>query len=214
MPGPDSRLDRLATDAANLMTADPDLSRAAGADRPLAVAAREPGFAALVDLILGQQVSIDAAAAMMRSLTDALDGDLAPSPFLLLDDATLRRCGFSRQKAGYARAIAAKIESGMFDPSSLDVLGDEEAGAVLMTLHGVGPWTAEAYLLFVLMRRDIFPAGDLALQAAWQDLRAQATRPDEPEMRAIAERWRPRRSAAAAVLWRHYLAIQGRTAPG
>ena len=126
---------------------------------------RRNGFATLLHIILEQQVSIDAAAAMHRRLS-SLCRPLAPEPFLALDDVTLRACGFSRQKMGYARDLAAKAAGGRFDFASLASADDEAAQAALRSLKGIGRWSAEIYLIFALGRPDIWPAADLGLQVA------------------------------------------------
>src|ERR1700751_3791588 len=129
---------------------------------------RRNGFGTLLHIILEQQVSIDAAAAMHKRLL-GLCRPLAPEAFLALDDGTLRSCGFSRQKMGYARDLAARVDSGKLDFARLDAAEDEAALAELLSLRGIGRWSAEVYLLFALGRADIWPAADLGLQVALGD---------------------------------------------
>src|SRR6185437_7308729 len=124
---------------------------------------RPASFPTLLHIILEQQVSIDAAAAMFRRLHEVCR-PLAPAPFLELDDETLKRCGFSRQKAGYARNLAHEVLAGTCDLDAIAALPDEAALAALTRLKGIGRWTAEVYLLFALGRPDIWPTGDLGLQ--------------------------------------------------
>src|SRR5690349_19065896 len=112
---------------------------------------RRNGFATLLHIILEQQVSIDAAAAMHRRLAGLCE-PLAPGPFLALDDATLRRCGFSRQKMDYARRLAASVASGAFDFARLAEADDAAALGALIGLKGIGLWSAEIYLIFALGR--------------------------------------------------------------
>lgn len=126
---------------------------------------RRNGFATLLHIILEQQVSIDAAAAMHRRLSE-LCRPLAPEAFLALDDATLRACGFSRQKAGYARYLSGLVQSGDFDFAALAEADDETAHGRLVALKGIGRWSAEIYLIFALGRPNIWPAADLGLQIA------------------------------------------------
>jgi DNA-3-methyladenine glycosylase II len=126
---------------------------------------RRNGFGTLLHIILEQQVSIDAAAKMHQRLV-GLCRPLAPVTFLALDDATLRSCGFSRQKMGYARDLAAAVERGSFDFTRLAAAQDETALADLLAIRGIGRWSAEIYLLFALGRPDIWPAADLGLQLA------------------------------------------------
>jgi DNA-3-methyladenine glycosylase II len=163
-------------------------------------------------IILEQQVSIDAAAAMHRRLS-SLCRPLAPEPFLALDDATLRACGFSRQKMGYARDLAAKVAAGRFDFAGLAAADDEKAHAALRSLKGIGRWSAEIYLIFALGRPDIWPAADLGLQVATGECFGLAGRPAEAELRRLGEAWRPWRSVAACLLWHSYLRARNRSAP-
>jgi DNA-3-methyladenine glycosylase II len=173
---------------------------------------RRNGFATLLHIILEQQVSIDAAAAMHRRLAGLCD-PLVPAPFLTLDDATLRRCGFSRQKMDYARRLAASVASGEFDFVRLAGADDAAALAALVGLKGIGRWSAEIYLIFALGRPDIWPAGDLGLQLAAAECMGLAERPSEAALRTIGEAWQPWRSVAACLFWQSYLHARGRTAP-
>jgi DNA-3-methyladenine glycosylase II len=173
---------------------------------------RRNGFGTLLHIILEQQVSIDAAAAMHKRLL-GLCRPLAPEAFLALDDGTLRSCGFSRQKMGYARDLAARVDSGKLDFARLDAAEDEAALAELLSLRGIGRWSAEVYLLFALGRADIWPAADLGLQLALGDHLRSGARLDEPETRRLGEAWRPWRSVAACLFWQSYLHARGRTAP-
>lgn len=173
---------------------------------------RRNGFGTLLHVILEQQVSIDAAAAMHKRLL-GLCRPLAPATFLALDDSTLRVCGFSRQKMGYARDLARMIDGGKFDFSRLAAAEDEVALGALLSVRGIGRWSADVYLLFALGRPDIWPAGDLGLQAAIGDHLGFGARPDEIEVRRLGEAWRPWRSVAACLFWQSYLHARGRTAP-
>ena len=173
---------------------------------------RRNGFGTLLHIILEQQVSIDAAAAMHKRLL-GLCRPLVPATFLALDDSTLRTCGFSRQKMGYARDLAQMIDSGKFDFARLDAAEDEVALGALLSVRGIGRWSADVYLLFALGRRDIWPAGDLGLQAAIGDHMGLGARLDEVEVRRLGEAWRPWRSVATCLFWQSYLHARGRTAP-
>jgi DNA-3-methyladenine glycosylase II len=184
------------------------------AGRDFEVIVRGPGFGSLVATILAQQVSVDAAAVMYRRLEETLGGEVTPGGLLKLDDATLRTCGFSRQKAGYARGIATALEGGSVELTSLGGVAPDQAIDALVGLRGVGRWTAECYLVFGLGARDVFPAGDLALLVGWQELTGLPERPTEAELRATAEGWSPHRTAAAWLLWHWYLAERGRGVPG
>jgi DNA-3-methyladenine glycosylase II len=173
---------------------------------------RRNGFGTLLHIILEQQVSIDAAAAMHKRLL-GLCRPLTPAAFLALDDSTLRSCGFSRQKMGYARDLARMVDSGKFDFTMLGAAEDEAALAALLSVRGIGRWSADVYLLFALGRPDIWPAGDLGLQMAIAEQLGQGVRPDEAETRRLGEAWRPWRSVATCLFWQSYLHARGRTAP-
>ncbi|MCB0047221.1 MAG: DNA-3-methyladenine glycosylase 2 family protein [Caldilineaceae bacterium] len=183
---------------------DPDLARIATRYGIPPLWDREPGFPTLVLLILEQQVSLASARAVFERLC-AATGSLVPERLLLLDEDGLRAIGFSRQKAGYVRGMAHAIMEGRFDPHTLSEMEDKAARAELIKLKGIGPWTADVYLLMALGRADVWPAGDLALQIAIQEVKGLAARPASSEMETLAEAWRPWRSVAARLLWQHYL---------
>lgn len=173
---------------------------------------RRNGFATLLHIILEQQVSIDAAAAMHRRLS-SFCLPLAPGPFLALDDATLRSCGFSRQKMDYARRLAKAVDSGALDFEQLDSAPDDDALAELVSLKGIGRWSAEIYLIFALGRADIWPAADLGLQLGIMECLGLDSRPSERALREMGERWQPWRSVAACIFWQSYLHARNRAAP-
>ena len=163
----------------------------------------ERGYQTLLRAIVGQQVSVAAAASMWAKLT-ALVGD-PPAPQALIDasDETLRAAGLSRMKAAYARSLAQEVLSGRLDFDNLPK-DDEEAIAHLTAVKGIGRWTAEVYLLFAEGRPDIWPAGDLAVQAGLHKLLGLDERPSEKLTRELAEGWRPHRGAAAIFTWHCY----------
>ena len=173
---------------------------------------RRNGFGTLLHIILEQQVSIDAAAAMHRRLV-GLCNPLTPKAYLALDDATLRSCGFSRHKMGYARHLARMVDGGIFDFARLAAAEDEAALAELLSIRGIGRWSAEVYLLFALGRPNIWPAGDLGLQLAIGEHLRLGVRPDEAKTRRLGEAWRPWRSVATCLFWQSYLHARGRSAP-
>ena len=173
---------------------------------------RRNGFGTLLHIILEQQVSIDAAAAMHHRLV-GLCRPLVPETFLALDDAALRSCGFSRQKMGYARDLAAAVGSGKFDFTRLAAADDEIAFGELVAVRGIGRWSAEIYLLFALGRPDVWPAADLGLQVAVGEQLGLVSRSGERELRRRGEAWRPWRSVAACLFWQSYLHARGRAAP-
>ena len=166
--------------------------------------AREPGFATLVHIILEQQVSLASAKACFDKLKTTLP-DLNPESFLTLDDGTLLQIGFSRQKTRYARILAKAINDGSLDIDGLMLSVDDLVFAQLTALTGIGPWTANIYLLMALGRPDIWPAGDLALEVALQKLLGLDHRPRGAEFQNLAEAWRPHRAVAARILWHYYL---------
>src|SRR5215468_4782811 len=165
---------------------------------------RRNGFGTLLHIILEQQVSIDAAAAMHHRLV-SLCRPLGPETFLALDDATLRSCGFSRQKMGYARDFAVAVASGRFDFARLAAADDETALGELLAVRGIGRWSAEIYLLFALGRPDVWPAADLGLQVGITEQLGLGSRPSELELRRRGEAWRPWRSVATCLFWQSYL---------
>ncbi|MEQ1724677.1 MAG: DNA-3-methyladenine glycosylase 2 family protein [Sphingopyxis sp.] len=164
---------------------------------------RARGYATMLRTIVGQQVSVAAAASVWAKL-EALLGPSCPAETLTaasFDD--LRACGLSRQKQGYARSLADLILSGELVLDALPA-DDEEAIALLTRVKGIGRWSAEIYLLFAEGRADIWPAGDLAVQEGLGRIKRLAARPSEKETRALAESWRPHRGALAIFTWHAY----------
>lgn len=164
---------------------------------------RPLGYETLLRTIVGQQVSVAAAASVWAKLEALLGAGCPPDALIAQDFDALRACGLSRQKQGYARSLAELVISGELDLHHLPE-EDEHAIASLIQVKGIGRWSAEIYLLFAEGRPDIWPAGDLAVQIAIGQLMGLAERPDEKAIRAIAEGWRPHRSAAALLAWHHY----------
>ncbi|MBN1579211.1 MAG: DNA-3-methyladenine glycosylase 2 family protein [Anaerolineae bacterium] len=186
---------------------DPDLAQIVDRWGLPPMWAREPGFPTLVHIILEQQVSRASARAAFERLCDVVS-PLTPEGFLVLDDTTLRAVGFSRQKAGYGRSLAQAIVSGQLDLVALETRADQAVRAELCALKGIGPWSADIYLLMALRRPDVWPAGDIALASAAQDVKQLAARPTPGEMEEIGTAWRPWRAAAARLLWHHYLSCR------
>ncbi|HLJ63774.1 MAG TPA: DNA-3-methyladenine glycosylase 2 family protein [Stellaceae bacterium] len=182
---------------------DPDFAGIIKLAGPPLFVARPQGFRTLLHIILGQQISV-AAAASMEAKLDARCRPLTAGRFLKLSDADLKECGFSRQKMAYARHLAEAITARRFDPKTLRAQADEAVLAELIKLKGIGRWSAEIYLLFALERSDIWPADDLALQLGVQYLKGLDARPSAANLRAIAEPWRPWRTAAACLIWHFY----------
>ncbi len=134
-----------------------------------------------------------------------------PTRFLELTDAELLTIGFSRQKARYGRALASAIETGALDLDGLGGLDDDAVRRTLEALPGIGPWTSTIYLLMVLGRPDVWPAGDIALAESVGQVKRLGRRPDAVEMVTLGEAWRPWRSVAARLFWHDYLERRGRT---
>lgn len=164
---------------------------------------REPGFATLLQIILEQQVSLASAKACFDKLSAQI-GHVSPDNVLSLDDAELKRIGFSRQKATYARHLSEAVLEQRIDLDSLHELTDADVKSEMMKLKGVGEWTSDIYLLMALLRQDVMPKGDIALHTAWHKISGEP-KPSSDEFLVIAERWRPFRSVAARLLWHFYL---------
>jgi len=199
-PVPDERL-RPALEA--LADADPDIAEAYGRCGLPPVRSSTPGFAGLIRMIAGQQVSVQSAAAIIARLEARVE-PLTAEQFLTLSEDDLRAVGFSRPKMRYGRILAEEIAGGALDIDGLEALDDDAVLAALTRVKGIGRWTAEIYLLFAMGRPDVMPAGDLALCVAAQHLKKLEARPDPKAMTALAEAWRPHRSAAARLLWHLY----------
>jgi DNA-3-methyladenine glycosylase II len=163
----------------------------------------EPGAPTLLRTIVGQQVSVAAARSMWSKLETAYGSPPDLRAILKASDEELRLAGISRQKAGYARSLAALVLSRELDLRSLPV-DDEEAIALLTKIKGIGRWSAEIYLLFAEGRGDIWPAGDLAVQVAIGRILGLPDKPSEKQLRELAEAWRPYRGAAAILAWHSY----------
>ena len=204
-PGPliDSE-SALAEAAARLLALDPDIVAkliAIGGAAPLR--RQEPGFAGLVRIIVSQQVSTASANAIFKRVETAL-APLNARTVLDADDEKLRSCGLSSPKIRAFRAIAQAVAQEGLDLTALGALVAEEAHRTLVAVKGIGPWTADIFLLFCLGHPDAFPAGDLALQEAAKLALGLEERPDARRLEEIAERWRPLRGVAARMLWAYY----------
>jgi DNA-3-methyladenine glycosylase II len=195
--------DLIATALDELAARDADIARALDSVGYPEPRNREPGFATFLNIIIGQQVSVHAAAAIRGRLADAVN-PLTPERFLALDDDALRAIGLSRRKMEYCRLLAQDIESGDFEPVRLPELDDETVMAQIIARKGLGRWSAEVYMLFALGRCDTWPADDLAVQVAVQRIKGLDDRPNRATMDDIAESWRPWRGIAALLFWHHY----------
>jgi DNA-3-methyladenine glycosylase II len=167
------------------------------------VRARPRGYETMLRTIVGQQVSVAAAASVWNKLEALLGMGCPPHMLVAQDYDSLRACGLSRQKQGYARSLAELILTDSLDLNALPV-DDEAAIAQLVRIKGIGRWSAEIYLLFAEGRPDVWPAGDLAVQIAVGRLLGHTERPSERAVREIAEAWRPHRGAVALLAWHDY----------
>lgn len=177
-------------------------------DPPLRL--RPAGFEGLARIIVGQQVSVASATAIWTR-TEEVCRPVEPRVLLALTDSDLAAVGLSRPKMRALRAIAAACTNGLH-LAALRRATDEEVHTALTGIVGIGPWTADVYLMFCLGRADGWAAGDLALQAAAQQALGLAERPSGEELVQIAERWRPWRGVAARLLWAYYAVVKQRKA--
>ncbi|MFP5333668.1 MAG: DNA-3-methyladenine glycosylase family protein [Acidimicrobiia bacterium] len=173
---------------------------------------RPPTFASLVLLILEQQVSLSSAAAAYRRLESV--GQVDPKTVAAIDDATLRAAGITRQKTRYLRELCSAVMEGRLPIGQLPDLPDPDVRDLLIAVPGIGPWTADVFLLACLQRPDIWPVGDRALQVGTAEALDLADVPAPDRLWEIGERWRPHRSAAARIIWHGYLHTRGRLAEG
>ena len=178
------------------VTGLPPLRRAAG------------GLPGLLRIVTEQMISLQAADAIWRRIENEL-APLDPQAILRRRHATLMKLGLSGAKSRTFRALARAAHRGEFNVNSLHLEPDDEVIRMLVKLPGIGPWTADIYVLSCLGRADAWPTGDLALQASAADLFGLAKRPDSRAMLALAEGWRPWRSVAARLLWAHYRSLKG-----
>lgn len=191
---------------------DPDLARLTRAYGPPPLWARTPGFATLIHIILEQQVSLASARAAFDRLRAACRGTVTPRRLLRFEEAEMKAIGFSRQKTGYARALARTVLAGALDLEALTAQSEAEVRAALTAQKGLGPWSADIYLLMALRRPDVWPPGDLALAVAAQRAQNLPRRPTSAELTEYAARWSPWRAVAARILWHAYLSDPARRA--
>ncbi len=170
---------------------------------------REGGFVGLAAIIVAQQLSVASARAVWTRVENVL-APLTPDRILVATDEEMRLSGLSRPKQRTLRAVAAAIASGSLDLAALERATPEAVHAHLTAVSGIGPWTADVYLLFCLGHRDGFAAGDLAIQEAARVAFALPARPGPSQLAAMAEAWRPWRGVAARLLWAYYAALKRR----
>ena len=189
-------LDRLAS-------LDPDLHRGLAEVGYPPPRVRPPGFETLLSIIVSQQISTAAAAAIMDRMHKLLPS-MQPAALLELPDGALRAAGLSAPKAAYALGLARAIADCRLAPERFDHMEDTAVVEAITALQGFGVWSAEIYLMFALRREDVFPAGDLALRAALQRLRGLEGKLDEKCARELVGEWSPYRSAGSLFLWHYY----------
>ncbi|HET6256841.1 MAG TPA: DNA-3-methyladenine glycosylase 2 family protein [Puia sp.] len=161
-------------------------------------------FETLVHFILEQQVSLASALAALNKLREYIR-EITPHNVLRLSDEELKACYFSRQKTGYVRYLAESVVNGQMDLDTFPGLSDDEVRTTLTSLKGIGNWTADVYLIFVLRRADIFPLGDLAAVNALKRVKRLPKDTHRDALLPVIDRWKPHRTIATMLLWHYYL---------
>ncbi len=182
---------------------DPDLRRGLKLVRYPAPRIRVQGFETFLSTIVSQQISTEAAAAIMRRV-HALLPTMAAQDVLRLPSGALRAAGLSTRKVEYVDGLAQAIADNRFEISRLAEMDDQAVVEAITSLKGFGVWSAEIYLMFSLQRSDVFPAGDLAIRIALQKLKGMDDKLNEKQARAVVESWSPYRSAGSLFLWHYY----------
>ena len=203
----------LATGVRALCRVDRHLAGVVARHGPPPLWAREPGFATLVQIVLEQQVSLASGRAAFERLRAAA-GQVTPGRVAALDVRALARASLTRQKNGYIVGIARAIVRGELDLDAVATLDDDAAHGELTTLKGIGPWSADIYLLMALGRRDVWPRHDLALAGAMREVKRLRSLPTPGRQIEVSEAWRPWRAVAARILWHHYLNRPRAGSPG
>ena len=194
--------DDIAAGLKALEKADPRLASVIAVAGEVPLRRGEGGYRGIADIVVSQQLSKAAAGTIWSRFANAVD-PVCPEGVLGASEETLRGCGLSRGKIRTLQKLAEACHGG-FDFNALADLPAEEAIAAMTALHGIGPWTAEVYLLFCVGHADLFPAGDIALQNAVRDAFDMTERPAEKALREIALAWSPWRGVAARLFWRYY----------
>lgn len=165
-----------------------------------------PGFSSLVRILVGQQLSVKAAASIHQRFEEQLAHSITPDSVMAAASNDLRSAGLSRAKVEYCKALAQAVFEGSLSFGALASLPVEDAVAHLCKVKGIGPWTAHIYLLFCEGRPDVWPAGDLALQEAVKRIKGLPKRPTAVETITLTATWQPYRGAMAIFLWHYYAA--------
>lgn len=196
-----------------LSTLDARLTPVVAAAGEVPLRRREGGFSGMAAIVVSQLLSVASANAIHQRFVEIV-GEVTPSRFLELDEASVRRAGLSGGKYRTLRGIAEAELSGDLNYARLANSAQEEAIAELTALKGVGRWTAEIYLLFCIGHPDIFPAGDLALRKMVGVTLGREEMPDEKAVRVLTEAWAPYRGAAARLLWRYFAVLKSKEGIG
>lgn len=194
-----------------LLLIDPRLEQIRAKAGTLPLRRSEPGFESLASIIVAQQVTTASAAAIWARLKTHID-PLTPENYLACGEDAWRLAGLSRPKQKTFQHVCAAILDGRLDLYGLCELPADEAIATMSAINGIGPWTAEVYLLFSAGHVDVFPAGDVALQSAVGHALGHESRPDAKALRLLAADWAPWRGVAARLFWAYYATIRGREA--
>ena len=190
---------------------DKDLARLLQADGVPPLWARKPSFSTLIHIILEQQVSLSSALVMYHRLEHNLD-PFTPEQFVKAGSPYLRSLGVTRQKSAYCINVATAILDGQLNLKIFSRMDDLAVVSALTKIKGIGPWTAQIYLLMAMRRPDVWPPGDIALMNTLRKIKKLQTHPSPAALSAITETWRPFRSVAARMLWHHYLSEKAQTA--
>jgi DNA-3-methyladenine glycosylase II len=170
---------------------------------------RRNTFESLVHIILEQQVSLASALAALNKLRSRLT-KITPQALLALTDDELKACYFSRQKTVYVRALAMAIQNKQFSLKAMEKLTNDEVREKMIALKGIGNWTVDVYLMFVLRRADVFPYGDLAAINALKKIKKLPNDIERETLTKISARWKPYRTVATMILWHYYLSVRGK----
>jgi DNA-3-methyladenine glycosylase II len=199
----------LAAAASTLASRDKHLAAILKQYGPPPLWRRPQGFSTLVRIILEQQVSLASAASMYDRLVSAIE-PFAPGGFIDVGEPYMRSLGVTRQKASYLLRLAESIEHRELRLRSIARMTDSDAKLALMSIKGIGSWSADIYLLMAMRRADVWPTGDLALATSVMEVKQLRERPSEAQLLDIAEHWRPYRAVGARMLWQRYLAMRKR----
>lgn len=164
----------------------------------------EQSFGRFLRVIVGQQLSVKAAATISDRVFALVDGEPTPFAFDHIDDDALRAAGLSKQKINYVRSLCETVQAGTLNIDALPHMSDDDAIAAITAVKGLGVWSAHMYLMFSLGRPDIWPVGDLAVRVGVGRIIELEDRPNEKQVQEIGERWRPYRSAVALLAWHYY----------